>query len=266
MKIAATTVTLDRYCDVRSTTPNYGLIDAVNSDRLTIYEQALAKSASAEVDLLCLPGGYLFYAPQTPVVSPLTSGDHKLAQLIAQIIRLAREYRVAVAIGLDLTGKDQTADNSVDVRSGKLPWYAICWSPSENQVLCWNQRSVTSIDQRYCPHALCETARTIRIGSHAVEVLLCGEVFNSRIRDAITRRKERPMALVDLAHTLAGFRVTAPLKELAERGIHTMCSSHADKRGAMKYYYAPTNGRRSSRRVDFSCGGRPRLEAKVWSI
>lgn len=266
MKITTTTVPLDRYCDVRSATPNHGLIDAVNSDRLTVYEQALAKSANAEVDLLCLPGGYLFYAPQTPVVSPLSSGDHKLAQLIEQIINLAQKYRVAVAVGLDLARKDPTADHSVDVRSGKLPWYAICWSPSENQVLCWNQRSVTSIDQRHRPQALCETAHTIRIGGHGVEVLMCGEAFNSRIRDAVTRRKERPIALVDLAHTLVGFRVTAPLKELAERGIHAMCSGHADKREAMKYYYAPTSGRRSSRRVDFSCGGTPRLEAKVWSI
>jgi hypothetical protein len=95
---------------------------------------------------------------------------------------------------------------------------------------------------------------------------LCGEAFNTRIKDAITQRPEKPIALVDLAHTLAGFRVTSMLKSMAELDIHAFCCGHADKQGAIKYYYSPKIGRQSISQPDFICGPIPRIEGKVWLI
>jgi hypothetical protein len=276
MRIVTTTVSLDGYQKVRDGTSNHRLIDDLNKKKLGIYEDALCQAQSQKAELLCLPAGYFYYAPENSIASPLKSSEQRLNELTAMIFELAEKHNLAIAVGLDLTKKDQTADNTKDVRAGTVPWYALCWSPSESDVrYCWNQRSVTSEDQQYCPDERCKETRFIRIGQNHVEILMCGEAFNVRIRDAIIRRPEKPIAAVDLVHTLAGFKVTFSLKEYAARGLHALCCGHADKHGAMKYYYCPVVGshgweRRSSREANVTCEAQsdvgPRLEGKVWEI
>ncbi len=266
MKIITTTVSLEGYNEVRGGKPNHQQIGSVNQDRLNVLKEALAKAHNEKADLLCLPGGYFYYASSKPITNPLASSEHGVVRLIKAIMDLARNYQLAIAVGLDLAKKDQTADNTKDVCAGTLPSYALCWSPSDTAVHCWNQRSITSFDQFDCPEVFCNASHTMQVRHSQVDFLICGEAFNSRIRNAITRRCEKPLALVDLAHTLAGFRVTSSLKEIAECGIHALCCGHADKRGAIKYYYAPQVGRRSSSKPDFTCGPTPRLEGKVWHI
>jgi hypothetical protein len=266
MTIITTTVSLDGYNEVRDGKPNHQQIETVNQYRLDVLEKALAKAHDERADLLCLPGGYFYYAPSKPITNPLATSEPGLVRLIEAIMDLAKNYQLAIAVGLDLAKKNQTVDNAKDVRAGTLPSYALCWSPSDRDLHCWNQRSVTSSDQFDCPETFCNASHTMQVRRSQVEILMCGEAFNSKIRDAITRRHEKPLALVDLAHTLAGFRVTYSLKEIAEYGIHALCCGHADKRGAIKYYYAPQVGRRSSSQPDFTCGPTPRLEGKVWPI
>jgi hypothetical protein len=95
---------------------------------------------------------------------------------------------------------------------------------------------------------------------------MCGELFNRRIRDAVFRRVEKPVAIIDLAHTLAGFRPTKAMEDIARNGVHAFCSGHASKRGAIKHHYAPGGYRESSNDADFHCGQKPHLEAKVWVV
>ena len=188
MKIITTTVSLHGYHEV-------------NHSRLNVLEQTLARAHHEQADLLCLPGGYFYYAPVKPITDPLASNEPELAHFIKAIIDLAKRYEIAIALGLDLALKDQTDVNEEDVRAGTLAWYALCWSPSDESVKCWNQRSVTSTDQFYCPEASCNERHTLQIQHDQVEILMCGEVFNSRIKEAITQRAKKPLALIDLAHT-----------------------------------------------------------------
>jgi hypothetical protein len=256
MKVVTTTVSL------------YGYHDASNQalqKRLMAYELAHKEATLNNADLLCLPGGYFYYKLQKFVDDPFNSNDG-LKKLRGEIVGLAKKHKTAIAVGLDLDEKDQTCDNSEAVREGRLPWYAICWSPSEDVIHCWNQRSVNSKYQWDCPQNLCDEVRAIQIGKNKVEIILCGEAFNSRIKDEITLRSEKPVALVDLAHTLSGFRVTWLLKSMAERGVHAFCCGHAEKQMAMKHYFAPEFGKLSSYKPDFTCGPMPRIEGKVWVI
>ncbi len=131
MKIVTTTVSLDGYKEVRNGKPNYQLIEKVNQDRLDVLAKAIAKTHDEKADLLCLPGGYFYYAPSKPVTDPLKSSEPGLVRLIKAIRDLVQKCQLAVAVGLDLAKKDQNGDNEEDVRAGTLPWYVLCWSPTD---------------------------------------------------------------------------------------------------------------------------------------
>src|SRR5688572_26802932 len=129
MRIVTTTVSLHGYEEIRSGAPDYRLIHTINQKRLAIYEEALAEAQSRKADLLCFPAGYFYYVPQSSMSGPLKSSEQRLNELTGTIFELARKKNVAIAVGLDLSKKDQTADNTKDIRAGTVPWYALCWSP-----------------------------------------------------------------------------------------------------------------------------------------
>jgi len=243
MKIATCTVSLDDFGK-----PNW------TNERIRLLSDVLSKSRGLQVDLLCLPGGYLM----TKSILEKDKFSHAMHDE-------AKKYKIAIAIGIDTETKDPTQDWAYRTKENTLPWFAICWSPNEDILHYWRQRSVTSRDQWHSSDDVCAEVRTLPVLNGRVEVLMCGEIFNERIRNGILSRKDSLTAVVDLAHTSAGFRVWAGMKKLAEGGLTVLCSVHADRRLAQKYCYTP-KGSISTRIPDKTFPGFPRLELKVWSL
>lgn len=243
MKIATCTVSLEGFGD-----PNW------SDRRLRLLSDVLSRLQELQVDILCLPGGYL-------TANSISQRD-ELAQAIYNEIK---KYKIAIAIGIDIETKDLSQDWSNKVRENTLPWFAICWSPVDDILHCWRQRSTTSRDQWKSSYRVCAEKRTLPILNSHVEVLMCGEMFNERIRNNILSRNDGLTAVVDLGHTSAGFRIWAGMKKLAKEGCTVLCSVHANKRLARKYCYTP-GGCRSTNIPDETFPGSPRLELKVWSL
>ena len=97
-------------------------------------------------------------------------------------------------------------------------------------------------------------------------VLMCGEIFNHRIRDALVNYRPRPKVVIDVAHIGAGFRVPQGMKVLARHGLPSMCSVHAQREYATKYYYSPLEKCLSSSLRDAYIYGPPRIELKLWTL
>jgi hypothetical protein len=244
MKIATSTVSLDGFGE-----------SSRADDRIRLLSEVLSESRELQVDLLCLPGGYL-RAKSILERDKFSHAIHDEAQ----------KHDIAIAIGIDVEiTKDPAQDWSYRIEGNTLPWFAICWSPNEDTLHYWRQRSVTSRDQWDSSDSVCTEVRALPVLNGRVEVLICGEIFNERIRTNVLARKDDLAAVVDLGHTSAGFRVWAGMKKLAEGGLTALCSVHADRKMAQKYCYT-LGGSISTRIPDKTFPGPPRLELKVWSL
>ncbi len=243
MKLATMTVSLRGYHDSKW-----------NPQRLKALEEAFDTAKREGVESLCTPGGYLY-----------ASLSDDLQSLTNAVVGLARKYDVAVAVCIDEQEKDPQLDWSDEIRLGTLPWYVVCWSPDDpNTVHVWNQRSVTSQDQGYASDTRCLEARRFQAGGEAIEVLICGELFNKRIQRGTISRK--PKAVVDLVHTLQGYRSYDAMRRISTGGIHCFCSGHAGKHKALNRYFAPGGIDMSDEDFDYAIQGPPRLEVKIWHI
>ena len=251
MKIAATTV------GTRGPeTP------AQNQQRLEAARHALRAAKELGSDVLVLPGGYF-------VTYDHRSGDDMAKSLINEAKKLglavlfgADEHNTKpVQLGAKIKAKlqKQTAEWWPD------PMYGYAWSPTENKIHCCRQRSISSKDQWSVPTNVCEQVRTFMIGAESLGVLICGEIFNQRIRDALKNHEPKPIVVADLGHIGAGFKIHWGMKALCEgnKGIATMCSLHVQGQNAMKRYCIPGKGYMSTRNSDITVMGPPRIEIKM---
>ncbi len=239
-RVATCAVTLDGYGDPKGT-----------ALRMTRLLEAASELVRSRVDIFSLPGGYLF-----------ASDDAHLATLQEQVKRLAVDRGIDLLVGIDTALKNTHPDPWL-VHNGKLGAWAVCAS-RDGRVVTWRQRSITSEDQHLVSGAVCREEHLVRVAPR-VESLICGEIFNGRIRSGLVAR--RTALVIDQAHIAAGFRVFAAMKILASGGIPSLCSLHADVRGAVKYCYVPGLAgweSKSSRAIDLEIGSRPRLEIKIW--
>jgi len=254
MKIAAGTVSCEGYEKPED-----------NDNLLDIYQQILHESSEKNVDLLCLPGGYL----------RARSRKHK-DQLAKSLVEKAKNYKIAIAVGVDIgSGKKSKQQKLKKIRSSNnFSAFAICWSPYEgNKWYCWKQRSIDSEDWRNVPREDEQTyheQRSLRLRSKKIEILLCGELFNQIIRNNIINRGSDIAAVVDLVHDLCHFRATGSMKILAKSGFTTLCSGHLKRHFGMKFRYDPNVGDgwicNSSRESDILFDGPPWVELKVWDV
>jgi hypothetical protein len=97
-------------------------------------------------------------------------------------------------------------------------------------------------------------------------LLLCGELFNERIRNALI--KKSPKIVVDLVHRGHGFRSSSAMKKLCRDGIASALSAHVQKHNAMKRCYIPGEGCGNvSRPVSKDIiKGPPRIELELFEI
>jgi hypothetical protein len=241
-KLATCTVTLDGHGDPKGT-----------AQRISMLSNAAFKLSQSRIELFSLPAGYLFASN--------VSDRNALKKQV---------QRLAIAAGIDLlVGMDETVEDSHPGKKriglGRLPALAI-FASRDGRVVTWRQRTTNSEDQYRVSDAVCQKERLIRVAPR-VESLICGEIFNERIRGGLVDRKTA--LVIDQAHTAAGFRVFAAMKVLASSGMSSLCSVHAGVRGAVKHCYVPGKPgwrKKSSRASDLDIGKEPRLEIKVWGF
>jgi hypothetical protein len=239
MKLANCTVSYDGYNEIGGT-----------EERLNLLEYSVKKAREMNVDIICFPGGYLF-----------GSSEKHLKELAKKISRLADENKIAIVTGVNLKEKDEIKD---DIEKTQSSSFAVCKVPNSEKYNIWYQRSVTSTDR--IPALVCHENRNIKVSGKSVEVLICGEIFNSHIRDSFIKRKLN--VVVDIAHEADGFRVERTMGNISKNDIACFCSIHADMRGAMKRACYPKEIKKSTRNIDIlvekSFG--PRIEITLWDI
>lgn len=244
MRIAAGTVSYEGYGDPRA-----------NDQRLTVFRRALQQSLEKGVNLVCMPGGYLRASSE--------NDRDGLANILAVE---GEKHNIAFAVGIDVSEKNIARDLTQFIRRYALPWFAISWSPAERTLHCWRERSTNSVNYRVAPRAVCSEPRTLPVAEGAVEVLMCGDIFNPIIRENVISRRDGINAVVDLGHESKGFRVFQGMKKLSEGGLVTLCSVHASRRYGQKFRYDPGVVCRSSRDTDILLDTEPRVELKIWSF
>lgn len=228
MRLATSTVSWEGYREPTS-----------NNERLKVLPHLLGRLSSIGVELLCLPAGYC-----------CVQSRKSLNELSNRIAGIAAREDIALAVGIDLVKQQRKQRRKQDQAEA----FSVAWSPDEGRTEPWDQRSVDSEDQWDVSDLLCNRAQTLRVGVARIEILTCGEIFNSRIRGAVLARRPRPHALVDLGHTGVGFRIDKSLENIADEGIPSFCSVHVGQKKAMKRAYAAGGQRISSRSFDNGSG------------
>ncbi|MDD2836753.1 MAG: hypothetical protein PHY05_11485 [Methanothrix sp.] len=231
--------------------------ESKNEGRLKAGKLAMAKAKSLGADILVLPGGFV------------VGNDSESRQRIANaLIDEARSLELAVVFGVD--------DNS---------WpqaYGYAWSPVDKIAYCWEERSSTRRWNKRNDQQIILTdnewdaklksydeVRLIMTEGEVAGVLLCGELFNERIRNAFIKCSPRPKIVVDLIHRGHGFRSASSMKKLCHYGIASACSAHVQKNYAMKRCYIPgkgNDGNVSTRGFDDIIEGPPRIELKRFEV
>lgn len=232
--------------------------------RLALLRESAARAVKRGASLVCFPGGFLFSRTEAGIT-----------ELQKQVEKTSKELSVILAVGVDAAKKSITRAEEKEVlddplnklvREYGLPWFAVCAYPDGTSDL-WRQRSINNKNQCEAPDNLCSESRHVQGLKPQAEILMCGEIFNKRIRSAIISRGTE--VVVDLGHYSGGFRVHAAMKVLASQGVTCLCSVHADKRNAIKYCYVPQLSgykARSTPGSDFTVGHEPRVEMKLWEL
>lgn len=253
MKIAATTVGSQG-----PETPTQ------NQQRLEAAKQALIKSKDLGADVLVLPGGFF------------TCDDSQSGRRIANsLINEAERLGIAITFGVDVGNIESNQLGARAKSKSKIPkqttewWpdpmYGYAWSPTEKVTHCWRQRSTNNDNQWCVDDKRCKEVRLLIIGDEALGVLMCGEIFNQRIRDALRNHEPRPKVVADLGHIGDKFRVHWGMKGLGEgeQGIASMCSLHVQSPKAKIRYYIPKRGYISTECSDRIVDGPPRIKIKL---
>lgn len=227
-----------------------------NQQRLRAAENAAVKAANnLRADALLLPSGF-FTARASDI----------RADIANSLLGIAKRLGIAIVFGVDQEVKDLSTQWEYYIGGNGLPFYGYAWSPSEDVIHCWRQRSTSSHDQWGVPDERCRQPRLVRIGDETLAILMCGEIFNQRIRDALANHATQPKVVGDLAHTARGFRVWQGMKKLAELGLACVCSVHAQCEHAVKHCYVPERGRMSSRTCDDYVFEPARIQLKLWTF
>lgn len=245
MKIATCTVSKE----------GYSLAEG-NGSRINLFKETLEKAASFGIDLFVFPGGYL-----------RVNNEAEIEMLAKDLAAIGTPYKVAFVAGVDIekkevSKKDIQKDYSEMVKESKLPFFGVAWDV--NHPFIWKQRSINRNDQYLVCDEICREERSLLINDIKVFIMLCGEMFNERIRGSILSSTLNPI-VVDLAHDSFRFRMPNTMKIYSEKGVKCFCSVHAQAINAMKFGYI--NGLRKSDRIpDYVIGNKPRIEVKIWDI
>ena len=218
---------------------------------MKLLDKAATKLSNENVHMFVLPGGYLF--------SPSNKGMDEIQE---QVLGIAKKRKVDLLVGVDVKPKTTKPKPDI-VQKGQLGAFSI-FAPKNGEMARWRQRSSTRDDQ--ISDELCQQKRVVW-EKPCTESLICGEIFNAGIRDGLVKCK--PVLVIDQVHEARGLRITVTMSGLAEKGISSVCSVHADVHKAMKQCYVRPGGKagcKSSRDIDLEIGKEPMIEIKIWNF
>lgn len=226
---------------------------SVNRERLNALGNLLdeIKKKELKVDLVVMPAGYFasdLSVEKTPLLSDIWTEIQK------------RE--IAVCFGID-TDKKVIAKGKKQSNA-----YSLAWTPTDGCVPSskygwWGQRSITSTDS--ITSASANEDRYIHINGKKIAVLMCGEVFNRKIRVATDQKGIE--IVVDMVHTGQHFRASGafrnwtlgnPNKSIV-MSCHTKCYN-TEKRWAINGKYHSTT------RLDIPATSPVRIEAAIITV
>ena len=186
MRFAHTVVSSHRFRD-----PTHNL------RRHTLLRELLTRLAAERVAFVAIPAGYI----------TVTTED-QVTLAAAEIADLVEACGVGVIGGVDVVHpKRGKADIETDelVREGRLPYFGFAAFPTSvtAEVLTWRQANTTSGNADHAPDEALPTAeRVVAVGGTTVLPLLCGELYNRRIREALPGFG--PSLVLDLRHSGMG--------------------------------------------------------------
>jgi len=228
---------------------------AQNQQRLEAAKQALIAAKELGANVLVLPGGFF------------KTYDSQSRKNIADALKNeAKKLGIAVVFGID---EESIESSNVGAKAKKqqsstgwslLPMYAYAWSPIDYIEDPWQQRSIFAVKRQEPLISAYKQVRPIKIGEETLAVLLCGEIFNQHIQDALRNHKPRPKVVADLGHEGRWYRIWQGMKKL---GLASMCSIHVQSRNAAKPLFRPKEGYMSVRGWDKEIDGPPRIEVKL---
>ena len=228
---------------------------AANGDRLQILASLLQDAVTEEVDLLVLPGAFLTVQTVFDVHQALDG---------AQTQQNLAAAGIAVVLGVDTIVQDWS---SVAIQAGHLPAFALAWNPGQSIVGPWRQRTVTSRDQHLVPNAVANQVRAFTVQGVRVGVLVCGEAFSIRTRNAY-RADHSLRVVVDVGHTGHHWRIWGGLKTLTQTPCRfsAIACSHVDSISSVKYCYQPGSVRASSRSCALMVNGPPHATGAIFDL
>jgi hypothetical protein len=192
---------------------------AHNARRLNLLARLLERVAADGVNLVALPAGYVTVPTEPDVVVGA-----------AGVADLAERTGVAVVGGVDVdveTRKD-SRDTDALVLAGRLPYFGFAAFPTarDPEVRIWRQSSITSHDADTAPEGTLPGGnRVVTVAGRTLAVLLCGELFSRRAREAIAAA--HPQLILDLAHARIGQGLIPAMTNLANlAGCRVAHSQH----------------------------------------
>lgn len=239
-----------------STTVSYEGFNQPNQTKnlLGVAEQAIEKASKLDSDVLSLPAGLFMCRNSTSVNETALS-----------LIETAKQFNMAIIFGIDQQTKNLSDNYIQEIIDGKLPFWCYAWSQNDG-IKYWNQRSTNRNNQRYASNEICNELRTITVSGEKLAILMCGEIFNLRIRNNLIKNSKNIKVVVDTAHEGRQFRIDGSMEILANSDLSSVCSVHVQKECAMKRGYKAGGMKLSTKGYDSYVFGPPRIEMKLWTF
>jgi hypothetical protein len=162
-----------------------------NPQRLRVLDELLKKATEHDAQLLVVPAGFFAARDQ-----------EECDQIVQKASRLAAQASVALIGGVDIGRVDKKSSDTLVARH-ELPYFGFAVSKSGESSKLWRQVSIRGKHAKLVPDgAIPGEERLIDIAGNSVATLICGELFNERVRESISRRQ--PDMVIDLGHSGMG--------------------------------------------------------------
>jgi hypothetical protein len=215
---------------------------AANADRLGLLANLFRAAADAGADVVALPAGVLS-----------VDRDAGLAGRMDDLAGLADRAGVACLAGVDVCGAGGKGgwDEDEMVRSGRLPFFAFAVGRGvggDAGRQPWRQTNITSGNaELVAEDRLPGPERIVTVAGRRVGVLICGELYSWRARQALADLGAD--LYVDLGHTGMGQGLIPAMRNLATAAGRPVAHSQHVK-GAGSLHFVAATGEQDSRPAD----------------
>ena len=210
---------------------------AHNPHRLALLREALARLVAEGVELVAIPAGFL-----------TVDSDDAVTGAISDLAAAVDGCGVAVVGGVDVEHpKRGKADVETDelTAANRLPYFGFAAYPTavSGEIPLWRQASTTSGNADLAPdESLPDRTRLIEFGERTLLPLLCGEVFNWRIRERAAELA--PRLVIDLGHIGMGQGLIPATRNVATGAGCAV--AHTQHVGNGSYHFVSADGEQQS--------------------